>query len=77
MNPFEVKRADGVSVWKDVWLVRTDAPVSLRTRYRRFTGTFVMHCHILDHEDQGMMEKIQVMSNPPMDTPETRCVSCK
>jgi FtsP/CotA-like multicopper oxidase with cupredoxin domain len=23
-------------------------------------GTFVYHCHILDHEDAGMMEKIQV-----------------
>ena len=23
-------------------------------------GTFVFHCHILDHEDAGMMEKIQV-----------------
>jgi FtsP/CotA-like multicopper oxidase with cupredoxin domain len=23
-------------------------------------GTFVFHCHILDHEDGGMMAKIQV-----------------
>lgn len=78
VNPFEVKREGAPALWKDVWLVRTDAPAVLRTRYRRFTGTFVMHCHILDHEDQGMMEKIQIMTNPPpMDTPETRCVSCK
>jgi FtsP/CotA-like multicopper oxidase with cupredoxin domain len=23
-------------------------------------GTFVYHCHILDHEDAGMMAKIEV-----------------
>jgi FtsP/CotA-like multicopper oxidase with cupredoxin domain len=24
-------------------------------------GAFVFHCHILDHEDGGMMAKIQVV----------------
>jgi FtsP/CotA-like multicopper oxidase with cupredoxin domain len=24
-------------------------------------GTFLFHCHIIDHEDAGMMAKIQVM----------------
>ena len=24
-------------------------------------GTFVFHCHMLDHEDGGMMAKIQVI----------------
>ena len=23
-------------------------------------GTFVFHCHIVEHEDQGMMAKIEV-----------------
>jgi L-ascorbate oxidase len=27
-------------------------------------GTFVFHCHILDHEDGGMMAKIQVVAAP-------------
>jgi hypothetical protein len=27
-------------------------------------GSFVFHCHILDHEDGGMMAKIQVVSSP-------------
>lgn len=36
--------------------------VTLRMDFRDPTiaGTFVYHCHILDHEDSGMMEKIQV-----------------
>jgi len=29
------------------------------------TGDFVYHCHILEHEDAGMMAKIQVVPAPP------------
>lgn len=32
--------------------------ISMRTPYQRSTGDFVLHCHILDHEDQGMMQNI-------------------
>jgi len=36
--------------------------VTLRMDFRdpNIAGTFVFHCHILDHEDAGMMAKIQV-----------------
>jgi FtsP/CotA-like multicopper oxidase with cupredoxin domain len=36
--------------------------VSLRMDFRdpEIAGTFVFHCHVLDHEDAGMMQKIQV-----------------
>jgi L-ascorbate oxidase len=32
----------------------------VRTRYQRYIGDYVLHCHILDHEDQGMMQHIRV-----------------
>jgi FtsP/CotA-like multicopper oxidase with cupredoxin domain len=32
----------------------------VRTRYQRYIGDYVLHCHILDHEDQGMMQLIRV-----------------
>ena len=32
----------------------------IRTRYERYIGEFVLHCHILDHEDQGMMQNVQI-----------------
>ncbi|MGO9516403.1 MAG: multicopper oxidase family protein [Candidatus Korobacteraceae bacterium] len=37
--------------------------VTLRMDFRdpNIAGTFVYHCHILDHEDGGMMAKIQVL----------------
>jgi FtsP/CotA-like multicopper oxidase with cupredoxin domain len=34
--------------------------VRMDFRYPESVGTFVYHCHILDHEDGGMMAKIQV-----------------
>jgi FtsP/CotA-like multicopper oxidase with cupredoxin domain len=37
-----------------------DGKVVIRQRYNRFTGWFVFHCHILQHEDAGMMATIQV-----------------
>ena len=33
----------------------------MRTRYQRYIGRFVIHCHILDHEDQGMMELVEIV----------------
>jgi len=34
--------------------------IVVRTRYERYIGEFVLHCHILDHEDQGMMQNVQI-----------------
>ncbi|RZJ20333.1 MAG: multicopper oxidase family protein, partial [Haliea sp.] len=57
-------------VWKDSLWVKNNAnppgtpggqyTVVVRTRYQRYIGDFVVHCHILDHEDQGMMQLIRV-----------------
>lgn len=51
--------------WKDTVFLPTNlfgAPyvVTIRTQYRRYIGTFVLHCHILDHEDFGMMQVLEV-----------------
>lgn len=58
-------------VWKDtLWTKNPSAnpgdswkhgyTVVVRTQYRRYIGDFVLHCHILDHEDQGMMQHIRI-----------------
>lgn len=36
--------------------------VVMRFRFRRFMGPYVFHCHILAHEDNGMMSIINVTS---------------
>jgi FtsP/CotA-like multicopper oxidase with cupredoxin domain len=45
-------------------LVQGPAVTNVYTRYTDYTdyiGQFVMHCHILDHEDLGMMEVEEVV----------------
>jgi len=34
--------------------------VKIRSRFVDFPGTFVLHCHILDHEDRGMMQMVEI-----------------
>lgn len=74
---FLVTRVDGVAVarpvWSDTFVVpwRKKGPhgsyipgkieVLVDFRSHVIRGTFVFHCHLLDHEDHGMMAKIQVL----------------
>lgn len=76
VNPFQVQRkwVDGSEgelgeqwVWKDT--LKTPAQQSttdpqpfatLKSRYTLFTGAFVQHCHVLNHEDQGMMQVVEI-----------------
>jgi FtsP/CotA-like multicopper oxidase with cupredoxin domain len=37
--------------------------VKFRSRFVDFTGAYVLHCHILGHEDRGMMQLVQVITN--------------
>lgn len=44
--------------------------VTIRQHFADFTGTFVLHCHILGHEDRGMMQLVRIV--PAKDYP-SRC----
>ncbi|MTJ47350.1 multicopper oxidase family protein [Dolichospermum sp. UHCC 0259] len=54
-------------VWKDtIWVKGPKSKterytIVIRTRYERYIGDFVLHCHILDHEDQGMMQNVSIV----------------
>ncbi|MDZ4811407.1 MAG: multicopper oxidase domain-containing protein [Pseudomonadota bacterium] len=50
-----------LNTWKDTILVQSDVVIQTYTRYQRYIGQFVLHCHILDHEDQGMMQNVEVV----------------
>ena len=36
--------------------------VTIRHRFVDFTGSYVLHCHMLAHEDRGMMQLVRVIS---------------
>ena len=45
--------------WQDVVNVPARSSVRVRIAFDDFTGKTVYHCHILDHEDSGMMGLIE------------------
>ena len=63
---FATESVDGVRVRDPAWRDTVDVPPRRRVtvlidfRDPVVRGTFVFHCHILDHEDQGMMATIRV-----------------
>jgi FtsP/CotA-like multicopper oxidase with cupredoxin domain len=61
-NPFQVLDTSGrpVRAWKDTVNVRANSRVRIRTRFADYAGLSVFHCHILDHEDLGMMATLQL-----------------
>jgi FtsP/CotA-like multicopper oxidase with cupredoxin domain len=73
INPFQVQRAGPNGqpqwVWKDTWFIPAGQTVNVYTRYLDYTGAFVIHCHILDHEDLGMMEVVEVVDRLPLPHP--------
>ena len=54
--------------WRDTLFIKSipgqgtagQYTVTVRTQYNRYWGDFVLHCHILDHEDRGMMQKVRI-----------------
>jgi L-ascorbate oxidase len=54
--------------WRDTIAIPKATPdgtvpgrVRIRHRFVDFPGTFVLHCHILDHEDRGMMQEVVII----------------
>jgi spore coat protein A, manganese oxidase len=46
---------------KDTFFVFPGERISLAGRFSDYTGKFVIHCHMFDHEDHGLMGQFQVV----------------
>ena len=52
-------------VWMDtVPIPRNGGRVVFRSRFDDFTGKWVNHCHVLQHEDLGMMQEVKCTDDP-------------
>ena len=65
VNPFQITRINGAPVafdgYQDTAIVPRFGSLTVRTRFTDFTGgPVLMHCHILDHEDMGMMAAFNI-----------------
>ena len=75
INPFQIQKIDdageldeSVSIWYQVgdWHDSLQLPaagptsVNIRFQADQFTGHMVQHCHILHHQDRGMMAQYEI-----------------
>ncbi|MEV7185173.1 multicopper oxidase family protein [Kitasatospora sp. NPDC093102] len=51
--------------WYDTINVPARGNAVLRVRFDDFTGRTVLHCHILNHEDKGMMAVLDIVPDGP------------
>jgi FtsP/CotA-like multicopper oxidase with cupredoxin domain len=65
VNDFQVISLNGEPVpahgWQDTVALPPDSETIIRMRFDDFDGKFVYHCHILGHEDFGMMAVVEVV----------------
>lgn len=63
-NAFQVISRDGqpesLLAWRDTVLVKRGETVRIRIPFSDFAGKTVYHCHVLDHEDLGMMGNLMI-----------------
>ncbi|MCL4864422.1 MAG: multicopper oxidase domain-containing protein, partial [Gemmatimonadales bacterium] len=61
---FQVIERNGVPelfpAWKDLVNVPKRSMVRFVVRYLNYPGKWMFHCHILDHEDHGMMGILEI-----------------
>jgi blue copper oxidase len=46
--------------WKDTVLLQNKETVEVLVRFDGYPGRYIIHCHKLEHEDQGMMANFEV-----------------
>ena len=63
-NPFQMVAVNGEKLaerdWRDTVVVPRKGSVTFRSRFLDFTGRFVLHCHMMNHEELGMMQVVEV-----------------
>lgn len=74
LQVMEVHHADGTierpNEGRGRWMDNIDVPfrgkVVVRIRFEKFAGVTVFHCHVLAHEDEGMMYLVEVVDPTPV-----------
>lgn len=65
VNPFQVISMNGMSPpvpeFHDTIHLEPGATIVIRSRFTDFKGKFVFHCHLVVHQDLGMMQVVEVV----------------
>jgi spore coat protein A len=79
---FQVLDRDGVPApawergWKDTVFVNAAETVRVVARFTDWTGTYIYHCHNLEHEDHDMMSQFRVVDVPRVAGPGRFATAC-
>ena len=70
VNDFEIVSVAGIQpphrlIQDTIWVAQDTATV-IRMRFKQWTGKSVFHCHILPHEDTGMMQNFLILPTMPL-----------
>jgi FtsP/CotA-like multicopper oxidase with cupredoxin domain len=78
-NPFQITQVGTQPlpapwIWWDTFALpsqqdNTNGSMTIRQRFRDYTGEYVIHCHFLGHEDRGMMLATQTVCPPVQGQP--------
>lgn len=67
VNPFRITAINGTKLstplWRDTFVLtkRSGDSLTFEANFVDFTGKFVEHCHVISHEDLGMMGSVEVV----------------
>jgi FtsP/CotA-like multicopper oxidase with cupredoxin domain len=70
-NPFKITKRNGQvldpPLWRDTYVLTKSAgdTITFESNFVDFPGEFVEHCHVVAHEDLGMMSAIEVVRRFP------------
>lgn len=45
-------------IWLDTAIVPREGSITFRSRFLDFTGKYMLHCHMMNHEELGMMQVV-------------------
>ncbi|MBV9579976.1 MAG: multicopper oxidase domain-containing protein [Chloroflexi bacterium] len=66
-NPFKITSINGAPLatplWRDTFVLTRSSgdSITFESNFVDYPGTFVQHCHVLSHEDLGMMSSIEII----------------
>ena len=50
-------------IWLDTAVVPRNGSITFRSRFADFAGKYMLHCHMMNHEELGMMQVVEVYAD--------------
>jgi FtsP/CotA-like multicopper oxidase with cupredoxin domain len=54
---------------KETWYLEPGETIEVKLKFTDHTGMYMLHCHIIEHEDDGMMTQFEVVRSAPPPRP--------